>query len=154
MKLAFVCSGNICRSPMAQVIAQDQLKARGHSGMAISAGTLNLQGRRAASHARAVAAAHGLDLESHRSQGIQNKMITFADHVFVMSPHHERDILALYPALAPRIVQMWQWVPESLQRGPLSEIQDPVNKDVAHFERCFEEIHAGLCAWMDARDQA
>lgn len=149
MKLAFVCSGNICRSPLAQVIAKDQFKQRAHQGMVISAGTLNIQGRRAASNARIVAAAHGLDLDSHRSQGIQNKMITFADHIFVMSPHHHDDILKMYPRLAPKLIKTWMWVPESLDRGLMTEIRDPVNKDVTHFERCFEEIDAALRAWMD-----
>ena len=151
MKLAFVCSGNICRSPMAQAIAKAQLEARGLAGMAISAGTLNIQNRRAASHARAVCAEHGLDLEAHRSQGIQNRMITFADHVFVMSPHHKTDTLKLFPQLEPRIVLMWQWVPRDQHDEALSEIRDPVNQDVQHFERCFQQLDAALKAWFDAQ---
>lgn len=134
---------------MAEAIARDQFVRRGVQGMAISAGTLNIKGRRAASNARLVAAAHGLDLESHRSQGIQSKMITFADHIFVMAPHHRADVLALYPHLDSRLVLTWELVPESLERGLMTEIRDPVGKDSFHFERCFEELDAAIGAWMD-----
>lgn len=148
MRLAFVCSGNICRSPMGAVIAERALKQRGMSGLVISAGTLNLNGHRASWQARHVADEHDLDLDAHRSQGIQTKMITYADHIFTMAPRHGDEILAVYPDLAPKIVELWTYYPEDAEGGPLDQIFDPVGMDIEAFEFCFMLIETAFECWL------
>lgn len=148
LKIATICSGNICRSPMAAVLLEHKLKQRERSAMIISAGTLNIIGRSAAIHAREAVAAHGLSLESHRSQGINNKLVTFADHVIIMAPHHGVELLKLYPKLEPKLVGLWRYAPEETPGWPLTEIADPVGQSLAQFLSCRDLIDQCLDAWI------
>lgn len=145
LRLAFVCSGNICRSPMAAVIAQHMLEERERAAVVISAGTLNLTGRPAARNARAAVAELGLDLSSHRSQGADARLLRFADHIVVMAPRHERALLRQDPSLSARIVRLWEHHPEL----ELEQIDDPVGQDLEAFRACRDVIQASLESWLD-----
>lgn len=149
LKIATICSGNICRSPMAAALLEHKLKQRELPAMIISAGTLNLIGRSAATHAREAVAVHGLSLEAHRSQGINNKLVTYADHVIIMAPHHGAELLKLYPTLEPKLVSLWQYAPEQTPGWPLTEIADPVNQGLAQFLSCRDLIDQCLDVWLE-----
>ena len=153
-RIATICSGNICRSPMAAKLLEHKLELRQRPALVISAGTLNLSGHPAALHARQAMAQVGLSLEAHRSQGIRSKLITYADDVLIMAPHHGQEVLALYPELEPKLVALWQHAPEQTPGWPLSQIEDPVNRGLSDFVRCRELLSACLDRWLDARQAA
>src|SRR5580700_7050372 len=67
-RLLFVCSGNICRSPLAEVMARAALNAEGIDAVVQSCGTSALTGQRAEAGARSAAADLGLLLDEHRAQ--------------------------------------------------------------------------------------
>lgn len=154
LRLATICSGNICRSPMAAALLAHKLEEAGKPAMIISAGTLNLMGKPAATNAQRAVEALGLDLSGHRSQGINNKMITFADKLLLMAPKHGAEILRLYPNLGPKLVTLWTYAPSSWPGWPLSEIEDPVGQDLAQFIQCRDLIDACLDAWLKTLEPA
>ena len=89
--ILFVCTGNTCRSPMAEAVARAELARRGwHHVRVASAGTNADPGATAAAPAVAVAARRGIDLERHASAPLDPERIDWADLILVMSPsHHE-----------------------------------------------------------------
>lgn len=87
-QLLFVCSGNTCRSPLAQVLAERELGALGWRVDVRSAGVSALAGAPASSGSLDVAARHGLDLSRHRSREVDRDLIDWADLILVMSPSH------------------------------------------------------------------
>jgi len=87
--LLFVCTGNTCRSPMAEAVARAELARRGWSHVDIrSAGIGAVTGSPASEHAVSVAAAHGLDLSAHRSAPLTPELVDWADLILAMSPSH------------------------------------------------------------------
>ncbi|OYV72144.1 MAG: hypothetical protein B7Z72_05445, partial [Gemmatimonadetes bacterium 21-71-4] len=96
MRLLFVCTGNICRSPMAAAIAQRLLDGRGRTDVAVaSAGTAAWDGAPASEGAYLVALEHNLDLSAHRARQLTSDLVADADCVLGMSAHHVERAVAL-----------------------------------------------------------
>jgi protein arginine phosphatase len=89
VKILFVCTGNICRSPMAAAIARYLLDRSGRTDVDVeSAGTFALDGHASTSDAEAAAAAHGLSLAGHRAQQLTRELVADADIVVGMEDEH------------------------------------------------------------------
>lgn len=128
IRVVFICSGNICRSPMAERLFLAAARQRGVDAMAISMGTLNLVGRSASREAIEALRQIGVDLSDHRSQGLSIGLLRHADRVLVMEHAHRRRLLALDSVLADRIELLGQHDPA----GP-DEIDDPVDQPLPAF---------------------
>jgi protein-tyrosine phosphatase len=144
LRVIFVCSGNICRSPLAEVMAKHMFAQREISSVVISMGTLGIHGRPAASNSVRAAAEIDLDLEGHRSQGIQAGLLEVADWLVVMEKKHARALLDVNGQLADKIVRLWEHVDEELDGIP-----DPVGQDIEAFRTARERIESGLENWME-----
>jgi protein-tyrosine-phosphatase len=87
--ILFVCTGNICRSPLAAAIARRELARTGHLGIGVgSAGTFALVGSAATGDAIAVAEEHGLGLAGHRARQLTPELAAAAGLVVGMEPEH------------------------------------------------------------------
>ncbi len=95
MRVLFVCSGNICRSPFAEVLARD-LTDRSDLELA-SAGTIALNGNPASAAGIAIAAQLGVDLAPHRATHLTSDVVAAADIVYGMEAEHVAAVLALDP---------------------------------------------------------
>jgi len=82
-RVLFLCTGNICRSPLAQVVAQDRF---GETFRFTSAGTHAIEGTEATEHTRTLATERGLDLSSHSATLLTN--CSQPDAVIGMEQHH------------------------------------------------------------------
>jgi protein-tyrosine-phosphatase len=92
-RLLFVCTGNTCRSPMAEGILKKVLKDKGVENVEVrSAGTHGLDLAPASVFAAAAAKAMGVDISQHRSRTLNEQMIEEADLILVMSPEHAHHI--------------------------------------------------------------
>ena len=149
LRLVFVCSGNICRSPMAAALAEAMLASRGQRCVIISGGTLEIHGRPAAAHAQQVIREVGLELGTHRSQGIDLGMLGFADAIVVMAPEHKRWLERRAKALGPKVVSLWEHHPVGEAGRELGQIFDPVGGTLEQFRLCREHIEASLKGWFD-----
>jgi protein-tyrosine phosphatase len=91
-KVLFVCTANICRSPMAVGIFDALVEDRGLAFQAESAGTAALIGKPATTYAWQVAGELGLNIDGHRARQVDETMLQKADLVLTMTPQH-RDTL-------------------------------------------------------------
>lgn len=140
MNILFVCTGNSCRSPIAealcrQVLArrlevrESDLPALGYE--VASAGTAAVGGGRASQSAIAAGAEAGLNLSRHRTQPLTLELLSDANKVYVMSESHAATARDLCPSAAGKI--------ELLAPGG-EEIIDPVGFPPEDFERVIAHI--------------
>ena len=85
----FVCTGNTCRSPMAEAVARKEVADRGWHHVAVaSAGITAAPGLGANPAAIAAVEALGIDLRGHRSRPLDQQLVEWADVILAMSPGH------------------------------------------------------------------
>jgi protein-tyrosine phosphatase len=97
----FLCTGNICRSPMAEALLRHRLEERGIEANIHSAGLLD-DGRVASEYGVDEMRKRGIDLSSHRSRRMARQMIADADLVVAMAREHLREAVVLAPQAFPR----------------------------------------------------
>ena len=88
MKLLFVCTGNTCRSPLAEAIARRIAAERSLGVEAGSAGTSAWEGSPASDVSLLVGIERGLDLNAHRSRKLTRELVEGSDLIIAMGPHH------------------------------------------------------------------
>lgn len=95
MRVLFVCTGNTCRSALAEAIARDAIAARGMPVQVASAGTSAWDGASASDGALLVGIERQLDLSTHRSHALTRDAVREASLVLAMGPHHLERVEAL-----------------------------------------------------------
>ena len=119
--ILFVCTANICRSPVAEALFADWLRRRSLLGewQVGSAGTWAENGAAAATYSREILSEQGLDLALHRSRRIDASILASADLVLCMTRTHREALQAEFPDAAERILLL------SSMAGPAYDIDDP-----------------------------
>jgi protein-tyrosine phosphatase len=144
MIVLFVCTGNTCRSPMAEGICRkllaeklgcrvDQLEDRGV--VVTSAGIAATAGGGAAPEAVQVMADQNVDLSHHVAQPINERLVRHADAIYAMTHGHQRALVDRWPEVAARTF---------LLRADQTDVPDPIGGPPELYRRCAEEIQVAL----------
>lgn len=134
----FVCTGNVCRSPMAAVLFNRRARLAGEQTdlVARSAGTWALENQAASGHAMTVMARRGLDLSSHHAHTITFAELAEADVIIVMTRSHRDALAAEFPAVRHKLHLM------SELHGRQFDIGDPYGGILTDYEHCAHELES------------
>jgi tRNA threonylcarbamoyl adenosine modification protein (Sua5/YciO/YrdC/YwlC family) len=145
--IALVCTGNTCRSPMAEALLKKHVADRlgckiadlDERGIVImSAGISAPPGGRAAAEAIHTMRDRGLDLTQHESQPLSERIVRFADLVLTMTRGHRDAILQAWPEAEARV--------HVISRGA-GDVADPIGGPLELYRRCGEQLDSYLKQW-------
>jgi len=147
-----VCTGNICRSPMAEVMLRDALDAKGVQGVVVeSGGTGDWHVGGGADHrAEQVIARNGLDLSGHVAKQFGSRDFARTDLIIALDNSHVHTLNRLAPTREDRekIHLLRSFDPAAVEADDL-EVNDPYYGDFRDFEITFEHITAALAGLVD-----
>jgi len=136
VKVLFVCTGNICRSPMAEAIARRMIEERGLGNVEVSsAGTAAWDGAPASEGAYLIALERGLDLSSHRARQITTDLVAGSDLVLGMSPHHVERAEALGGTGKAHLLGAFAG-----RNGATAQVDDPFGGDLEEYRTTFDRL--------------
>ena len=143
IKFLFVCTGNTCRSPMAEGIFRKYLAEKLHAhvdelekiGYTVdSAGTLGSVGFPATMQAVIACANKGVDIRSHWNKGLSNELIEESDVIYVMERIHRERVLEMAPGAAERCYLLEED----------GQIPDPIGRPQDFYDSCAERIERAV----------
>lgn len=148
-RILFVCTGNTCRSPIAEAMFRallaerlaceaGELLDRGYD--VASAGLAAMSGAPASPESVQLCAERGVDLRAHASQPLTEALLVQADRLYTMTAGHREAILARYPELSDRV--------EVLSRNG-DDVTDPIGCGRSAYEQSFTEITENLRVLVD-----
>lgn len=134
--ILFVCTGNICRSPMAEALMRDRLAQAGLDSevRVLSAGVWAESGERASTGAVVALRHRGIDLALHRSQPLTPALLKSVDIILVMEEAHRRSIFYTAPEVLAKVFLL------SEMAGGYDDVADPYGGSVEGYAVTADEI--------------
>lgn len=136
-KIIFVCTGNTCRSSMAEAMAKSILQNMDTGGVEVeitSAGTMALPGAPAAENAIKVLESRGIDLKGHTASLLTREEVQEADLVLTMTGTHREQVCALAPGCEHKVFTLAEYT----EKG--ADISDPFGGPEDTYRQCAAEI--------------
>ena len=141
-----ICTGNICRSPMAEGILRTMLpaflKPTVHVG---SAGTQGLHGNRAEPFAIEAAAFYGADIGDHRARMLDSQLVKSADLILVMENHH-LDVIGDMLFFRCKYARL---LGDFAMDRKIGQIEDPYGGPLSAYQACARDIVACMPGLID-----
>ena len=144
MNILFVCTGNTCRSSMAEGIFKNMLKNNNIDNINVSsAGISAFEGDRANEKAINVLKKHDIDISNHRARQLTNSIIKSSDLILAMTDGHKRSIQKYSPESSNKVFTLKEYAGKSIGENMDNmnlNIDDPYGMDYYVYEFVMEEI--------------
>lgn len=143
--ILLVCTGNICRSPLAAALLERSLATRGLTGITVSsAGTGAWDGAPASEGAYLVGLERGLDLSGHRARLLSRELVEASDLIFTMARHHRARVDEL--GGDGRVFVLGEYAG---REGDDAEVSDPFGGDLGIYRDTCAELEALMTAVVE-----
>lgn len=130
-RVLFVCTGNTCRSPMAEAL----LRHYGEGKFEVqSAGVFAYPGSDASVHAKEALAEKGIVID-HAAQQVNDTLVDWADIVVTMTENHKQIVLGHYPSVEKKLDTLY-----GLTEGVSKDISDPFGGSLSTYKETLEEM--------------
>ena len=149
-KILFVCTGNTCRSPMAEMMFRDLVQGRSDYEVA-SAGVGAIPGQPASKPTTDLLKAKGIDSSRFRSQPLTFALMQDVTHVFAMSRQHLRVIEHEFPEMMEKAYLVTEFSPDDDLRG--ADVADPIGMGVAAYRLTHPMLDGSLPSVLAYVDQ-
>ena len=130
----FICSANICRSPMAMGLLRSMVEDSSDQWKIESSGVWDMGDQPAALNTQLVLQERGIDLNDHASRTITGTMLSEFNLVLVMEDNHKEVLKLAFPEYTDRIYMLSEMV------GKIFDIVDPIGRSLADFEETALEM--------------
>ena len=130
----FVCTANICRSPMAEGLFLSKLGANSAQWHVESAGTWAVEGMPVAQRTQAILTERGIDFNSHRSHLVTGNMLSRFNLILTMEKYQKEALQIEFPSIAGQIYSMSEMVDAEY------DIPDPIGGPQEEYLRTLHEI--------------
>lgn len=134
--ILFVCTGNTCRSPMAEVLMRKMAEDRGKDLRILSAGLGAMEGLTASAHAVAAMETRGINLKKHLSRPVDDILLAEADMIFTMTRQQKEYLLYSRPDLEAKVIALAEYCGQ--------DIDDPFGSDFESYESCAKQLEKCL----------
>jgi tRNA threonylcarbamoyl adenosine modification protein (Sua5/YciO/YrdC/YwlC family) len=134
----FVCTGNSCRSPMAEGILKTMVDEKYCTVK--SAGTLYMSGMPASEYAQDIVREYGGSIATHQTQPITPVLIGWADLILVMEYKHYTSVIEIAPQAAVKTFLLKEYK----RKTQHNKVQDPIGKDRAFYEKTARDMLPSL----------
>lgn len=130
--ILFVCTANICRSPMAAALFRARLQKERpdwQNWRINSAGTWAMDGQSAAPYSQQVMAERGLDISDHRARTVTRGMLARHDLILTMEPGQKEALQVEFPERASRVFMLSEMV------GTMDPVKDPYGGPLEGYQK-------------------
>jgi len=151
MTVLFVCTGNVCRSPMAEGLFRQAVQGRGVYRV-LSAGLGALNGQAPSTHAVEAIRELGLDISTQRSRMLTADMVREADYIFGMTHSHVDTLTLMYPQAADKTFLLREF--DDTLDAFEKDISDPIGGTFQTYVRCRDQIEQGIASALKFIEQS
>lgn len=139
--LLFVCTGNLCRSPLSEGILKKMLSEQGVQHIHVaSAGMMAKEGAPATNLTQSVAQQHGIDLSQHKAQYVSAELVGSSDLILVMEKIHQLEIETWFPSSKGKVFLLRSFGPN----GIFEEVDDPIGGTSEIFDLCYQLLESEI----------
>ena len=148
--ILFLCTGNVCRSPMAEGLFRHAVKGRGEFRI-LSAGLGALDGDAPTHHSVNAMKEIGIDISAQRSRALTAEMVRSADLILGMTHSHVDPVLLLYPSAVEKTFLLREF--DDTLEAYEKDISDPIGSPYPTYVECRDQIEQGIVTLLKFMEQ-